>query len=428
MSRFLLTTLGSLGDLYPYIAVARSLIGRGQQAVLATSEEYRVAVEEAGVEFAPVRPGFAELGEYQELVKKAFDVRRGPEFLIRELIMPHLQSAQADLWQASEGADLLVSHPLTYALPVVAEKLGLPWVATVLSPMSFVSSYDPSTIPSFVWFDALRPLRPWLHRPLFAFGKFLLRHWEAPVQDLRRRLGLLPSARPAMFEGQFSSLANLALFDKELAAPQPDWPEPIAICGAPLYDGPPAAPDILEDLDRFLGEGDAPLVFVLGSSAVWLAGDFWRLAIDAALQLGKRAILITGPQATGPLPEGVKAFSSLPYSKLFPRAAAVVHQAGIGTLAQAMRAGRPQLIVPVAFDQPDNARRAAGLGVARILPFRKVTAGRLARELQQLLFDSRYQDNARNLAGQLAVGRGADCAADALIAAAQTCSQAVLRR
>ena len=76
MSRFLLTTLGSLGDLHPSIAVARSLIARGQQVVLATSAEYRELIEEAGVEFpAPVRPGFSELGDYQSLVAKAFDVQ-----------------------------------------------------------------------------------------------------------------------------------------------------------------------------------------------------------------------------------------------------------------------------------------------------------------------------------------------------------------
>lgn len=423
MIRFLLTTLGSLGDLYPYIAVARSLIGRGHQAVLATSEEYRAAVEEAGIEFAPVRPGFTELGDYQTLVTKAFDAHRGPEFLIRELIMPHLRSAYSDLWQASEGADLLVSHPLTYALPMVAEKRRSPWVATVLSPMSFVSSYDPPTIPLLVWFDSLRFFRPWLHRPLFALGKFLLRRWEAPVQDLRRELGLAASVRPAMFEGQFSPLANIALFDRQLAAPQPDWPELIEICGAPLYDGPLPESEILEDLEQFLIQGNPPLVFVLGSSAVWLAGDFWRSAIDAAKKLDRRAILITGSQIIEPLPNGMRAFAFLPYSRIFPKAAAVVHQAGIGTLAQALRAGRPQLIVPVAFDQPDNARRAAGLGVARILPFRQVKTERLISELQKLLTDPRYQDNARLIAEQLATMHGAECAADALIAAARAGSQ-----
>lgn len=416
MSRILLTTLGSLGDLHPYIAVARSLIGRGHGAVLAAAGEYREAVEAAGVEFAPVRPGFVELGDYQALVARAFDVRRGPEFLIRELIMPYLRQAYADLWAASADADLLVSHPLTYALPLVAEKRGLPWVATVLSPMSFFSCYDPPTIPSVQWLDALRPFGPRLYRPAFALAKRLVRHWERPVAALRRELGLPPLTRPAMFEGQFSLLLNLALFDPQLAVPQPDWPRPTVVCGAPRYDGPPPGRDVLDDLANFLAAGDPPLVFVLGSSAIWLAGDFWRKAVAAACDLGRRAILITGAQKTVPLPEGVRSYSYLPYSRIFPEAAAIVHQAGIGTLAQALRAGRPQLLVPVAFDQPDNARRAAGLGLARVLPFGKVTARGLAAELHRLLEDRQYLDNSLDIAGQLAATDGADRAADKLIA------------
>ena len=417
MSRFLLTTLGSLGDLHPYIAVGRSLIARGQQAVLATSEEYRELIVGAGVSFSPVRPGFAELGDYQALVTKAFDIRRGPEFLIRELIMPHLRSAYADLWRASEDADFLVSHPLTYALPMVAEKRGLPWAATVLSPMSFVSCYDPPSIPSVAWMDYLRPLRPWQHRPAFALAKRLLRHWEQPVANLRSELGLRSLDRPAMFEGQFSPFANLALFDPQLASVQPDWPQPLTVCGAPLYDGDPPHREVLDDLEEFLAAGEEPLVFVLGSSAVWLAGDFWRKAIAAADALGKRAVLICGAQQLGPLPEGMRAFAYLPYSKVFPAAAAVIHQAGIGTLAQALRSGRPQLIVPVAFDQPDNARRASMLGAARVLPFQKVTSEGLARELRLLLTVPHYRQKAREVASQLSSTPGADRAAEVLIAA-----------
>lgn len=416
MSRILLTTLGSLGDLHPYIAVARSLIGCGRRAVLAVAGEYREAVEGAGVEFAPVRPGFAELGDYRALVARAFDVRRGPEFLIRELIMPCLRPAYADLWAASAGADLLVSHPLTYALPLVAEKRGLPWAATVLSPMSFISCYDPPTIPSLPWLDGLRPFGPRLYRPAFALAKSLVRHWERPVAALRRELALPPLTRPAMFEGQFSPLLNLALFDPQLAAPQPDWPRPVRVCGAPLYDGPPPGREVMGDLADFLAAGDPPLVFVLGSSAVWLAGDFWQKAVAAAGELGRRAILITGTPKPGPLPEGMRSYSYLPYSRIFPEAAAIVHQAGIGTLAQALRAGRPQLIVPVAFDQPDNARRAAGLGLARVLPFREVTARGLAAGLRKLLADRNYLENSRAIAGQLAATDGADRAAEELIA------------
>jgi UDP:flavonoid glycosyltransferase YjiC (YdhE family) len=221
-----------------------------------------------------------------------------------------------------------------------------------------------------------------------------------------------------MFEGQFSPFLNLALFDSELARPQPDWPPNVRVCGAAMYDG--TAPDagIRNGLEGFLREGEPPIVFALGSSAVWIAGDFWDKATAAAQQLGRRAILVTGPVTPQGLPEGVQAFPYLPYSSAFPRAAAVVHQAGIGTLAQALRAGRPQLIVPVAFDQPDNARRATALGAARVLPFRKVSARRLASELTALLDQSSYEEAARTVAASLAKVDGAGRAAEELIACA----------
>jgi UDP:flavonoid glycosyltransferase YjiC (YdhE family) len=223
----------------------------------------------------------------------------------------------------------------------------------------------------------------------------------------------------AMFEGQFSPFRNLALFDPQLGQPQPDWPGGVRICGAAVYDG--AAPDagIRDELEHFLAAGEPPIVFALGSSAVWIAGDFWDNAAAAARQLGRRAILVTGSTTPENLPEGVRAFPYLAYSTVFPRAAAVVHQAGVGTLAQAMRAGRPQLIVPVAFDQPDNARRAAGLGLARVLPFGKATARRLASELAALLERPSYAREARAVADALTKVDGAGRAAEELIACAR---------
>ena len=167
------------------------------------------------------------------------------------------------------------------------------------------------------------------------------------------------------------------------------------------------------ELEAFLAAGEAPVVFALGSSVVMIAGDFWDKAIAASAQLGRRAILLTGTPLAQTLPANVKAFDYLPYSEVFPRAAAIVHQGGIGTLAQALGAGRPQLIVPVAFDQPDNARRAVGLGVARSIPIRKLTARRLASEIAALLDEPAYAANAGHSVNGLDGGERR--AADALL-------------
>jgi len=240
--------------------------------------------------------------------------------------------------------------------------------------------------------------------------------WEQPLREFRAELGLPATKTIAQFEGQFSPRLNLALFSSVLAAPQPDWPANTRVCGFPRYDGAPLDTRTHAELEAFLASGEPPIVFGLGSSAVMIAGDFWHGAIAATRNIGRRAILLTGkpPEDLGPLPRDVKAFQYLPYSAVFPRAAAIVHPGGIGTLAQALAAGRPQLIVPVAFDQPDNARRTAALGVARSLPFRKATAAAIARELSALLAAPDCASRAAAVGVTVAGEDGARVAANAL--------------
>jgi UDP:flavonoid glycosyltransferase YjiC (YdhE family) len=416
MGRFLFHAIGSLGDLHPYIAVGRELVRRGHIAVIASAEEFRAPVEAAGVGFARVGPTVASFGDYRELMRRAFDPRRGTEFMVRELVMPSVRQVHADLVPVCAGMDVLVSHPLGVALPLVAECNAQPWVSTVLAPMSLLSAHDPAVLPRLGWLHALRWLGPAPHRWLLGLAARRVWQWEAPLHEFRRSLGLAPAAHPAMLHGQFSPLGTLAMFDRVLAAPQPDWPVHTVVAGAALYDGGPPEDASLGELQAFLAAGDAPIVFALGTSAVWIAGDFWERAIAAVRALGRRAIYLTGPSHLPQLPDTMRAFAYLPYSLVFPRAAVIVHQAGIGTLAQAMRAGRPQLIVPVSFDQPDNARRAAALGVGRVLPFERASAARLTAELGAVLDDQpRYTQAATGVAQGLAEAHGDVRAADALI-------------
>ena len=399
--RVVLATVGSLGDLHPYIAVARALKARGADPVLATVPEYRQDVEREGIGFAPVGPGFAAFGDYRKLMEKIFEVPQGTEFIVREMVMRHLREAYDGLMRASEGADVLVSHPLTMVMPIIAEQRRLPWAATILSPLSLMSAYDPPLLPGAEWLYRFRRLGRVPYAAVFSLFRLIAWRWEAPLREFRRSLGLPPARSLAMLEGQFSPYLNLALFDSVLATPQPDWPRNLRVTGAPLHDGAST---------RDFSDENEPLVFALGSSAVWIAGDFWQRAIDASRALGRRAIFITGPTDLGPLPEGMRAFAYLPYSKVFPRAAAVIHQGGIGTLSQALRSGRPQLIVPFAFDQPDNARRAAKLGLARIASRRS----ELSKEIEALLADSAYAKRAQAVARQVSETDGAAKAAEAL--------------
>jgi rhamnosyltransferase subunit B len=140
-------------------------------------------------------PAMANKEDYQDVVARLFDVRRGPHELICRIVMPHLRFAYERLLEASHGADVLVSHPLALALPLVAEKLGIPRIATVLSPMLFLSPHDPPVIPDAIWLDKLRFCGPRLYRFLFAAAKLYVGSWERPLRELRKEIGLAPLNR-----------------------------------------------------------------------------------------------------------------------------------------------------------------------------------------------------------------------------------------
>jgi UDP:flavonoid glycosyltransferase YjiC (YdhE family) len=413
MKRIVFATVGSLGDLHPYIAIAAELRSRGHFPVIATTDRYRMLVQTQGIEYAPLRPAEAQFGGLEAVAARLFDPYRGPGYLVREMVMPYVREQYADIASACRGADMLVTHPLTMAGPLVCAKDGLPWVSSVLAPASLMSSIDRPLLNSTPWARGLRNLGPLPYRALTKLADLLARRWERPLHALRAELGLPRAAHAALLQGQFSPHLNLALFPRFLAEPQPDWPANTVLTGFARFDGGHADSRATQALETFLAAGEAPIVFALGSSVVMIAGDFWDKAVEAARQLGRRAILLTGTPLRRPLPAGVKAFDYLPYSEIFPLAAAIVHQGGIGTLAQALAAGRPQLVVPVAFDQPDNARRAVELGIARSIPMRKLTARNMAGELALLLGEPAYAAKASQRLGGL--DSGARCAADALL-------------
>lgn len=409
MARIVLNTFGSFGDLHPYLAIAIELRRRGHDPVIATSEVYRAKVEAEGVGFAPVRPDVGELLHQPEKIAKLWHPRRGTVFLIRDYLMPCVEQSYADLIEAARGADLIATHSAAYAGPTVAELLRLPWISIVLQPSMFLSRYDSPILPE-AWLRSIYPLGPAARAATFAVGKAWARTWAKPLLRLRRRLGLSTKANP-VFEGQFSPLATLALFSSRFAPPQPDWPRNVNVTGFVFYDRLGAgfeSSNAEADLLRFLEAGPAPVLFTLGSSAVTHPGEFYRESARAAVRLGIRAILLAGTEESERLPDASESIfiaGYAPYSSIMPRCAAIVHQGGIGTTAQALRAGRPMLVVPWSHDQPDNAERVRRLGVARVAKRARYTVRQAEHELRILLDDRRYDDRARQIAQEI---RGED--------------------
>jgi rhamnosyltransferase subunit B len=414
--RIVLTTFGSLGDLHPYIAIALGLKARGHEAVIATSGYYRQKIEALGLGFRAVRPDAPDLEADPDFMRRVMDRRTGSAYILRDLMMPVIHESYEDTLAAAEGADLLVSHILTFTTRLVAEKKGIPWASTFLQPLGLFSVYDPPVLPQALWLAKLRFLGPAFHRLLFWCAKRSVRSWSEPWHRLRAEVDLPPTSASPLFEGQYSPLLVLILFSKLLADKQPDWPRQAVITGFPFYDQDGEA-GMPPELVRFLDTGPPPVVFTLGSSAVADAGQFYDHSATAAKLLGRRAVLLVGKEPCNrpaSLSDGVVAFDYAPFSELFPRAAAIVHQGGIGTTAQAMRSGRPMLVRPCAHDQPDNAQRVIRLGIARTISRQRYNPSRAATELRQLLDNPIYSQRASEVGKQVREENSVQAACDAL--------------
>jgi UDP:flavonoid glycosyltransferase YjiC (YdhE family) len=410
--RIILTTFGSFGDIHPYMAIATELQARGHEPVIATMGLYREKIEAAGLRFAPIRPDVPPpQDQSQELIDKIMEPRSGPKFLMEEVIFPYVRDSYEDLLDIVRDADLLVTHPITFAGPLLGYKKRIRWISTVLAPIAFFSAYDPPVPPFYPWLVHLKHLGPTFMKVAARVAKNA--YHPKTINKFRDELGIPDYGNP-IFEGQHSPFRVLALFSRVFARPQPDWPPQTRITGFPFYSGENSIPG---ELQSFLDGGSPPIVFTLGSSAVWIARDFYQQSIAAAKALGRRAVLLIGDQRnrpTEPLPPSILAVDYAPFELLLPRACAVVLSGGIGTTSHGLRAGVPTLIIPFAFDQFDNAAHAARLGTSRTLYRGQYTAGRVTRELGILLDKPQYARNAKEVGSKLNQENGAASASDAI--------------
>ena len=336
MKKIVISTIGSFGDLHPYIAIALELKRRGHRPLIATSEIYREKTDALGLELHPVPPDLPSYDQPEEIsrmIGELIDTKKGPERVFKQMILPHLAETYDALAQATRGADLLLTHMLSLAAPALVEKTGIKWVSSVLAPVSFFSVYDPPVLPQMPSLRGLLKLSPVLARGFMQLVRLELRSFAEPVYKFREGLGLERGGNPIL-EGQHSPTRVLALFSRVFAEPQADWPPATRVTGFCFYDRRDRegdAPETSPELLKFLDAGEPPIIFTLGSSAIWVAEDFYRESIRAAQMLGQRALLLIGEERNRPterLPEGIAAFDYAPYGEVLPRARALAARRG----------------------------------------------------------------------------------------------------
>ena len=419
--RIVLCTAGSLGDLHPFIALGLALRARGGQAEIATSAEYRAKVEAEGLIFHEVGPGVerlsADLGMDLPALTEA--IAKSDRFLFEKVMLPYLEDWTREVEVVAQGSSAVVGATFAAGAAMAAELAGAPYVSAALQPTVVFSAYDPPYLPRAPW---LRPAsvgaQLWLNKATIRLARASTAHWTKPINRVRSALGLPHSDANLLLDGANRADLALALYSPLLSPVQPDAPPGFTVTGYAAYDSEAGGASVMpRALERFLADGPAPVVFTLGSAAVHIPGDFYVESLKAARRIGQRAVLLVGPEGDLGVADGRDAIAVpyAPFSRLFPKAAAIVHQGGVGTTQQALRAGRPQLVVPHLGDQFDNGARVSRLGAGTVVGRQAYRADRVARALAALLCDASVVETAGRLGIVAAQEDGAGVAAEAIM-------------
>lgn len=374
-----LATVGTDGDVYPFLELGLALRARGHRVTLATHEHFRRVAIKSGLGFVPL----VSDAETQELLgqEHLWHALRGPMVIAKWGC--RLMHRQFHLLKEAVAAPEthLIAHPGVVAARVVQEATQVSLTSIVLQPWMIPSTYAPPTMMGGLTLPKWSPhfVGRAYYRLFDRVGSALI---GRDLARLRAPLGLPPIQR--VFRWWFSPTLIIGLFPPWFGPPQPDWPPQLTLAGFPGTKG--ASPGPLPcDVDEFCRPDDPPVAFTFGTGMKHAAVLF-NQCLEACRRNGRRGVFVTQyrDQLPPTLPSSALHCSFAPFARLFPRCAAVVHHGGIGTTAKALAAGCPQLILPFAFDQLDNAQRVHRLEMGTWLDRRNRSATTIAQALTML--------------------------------------------
>ena len=409
---FLFITHGTDGDVHPFIGLGIALKNRGHRVTLITNEHFEGLAARNDLAF--IANGTTE--QY----RKAFedpDVWKsvaGARILGRWMCDSMPAQYEAVIKHVEPGETVIVASGAAVGARIAHETLRVPMASIVLQPAVIRSLHRTPVVAGVPSLPTWLP--PGAKRPfLWVFDRIADRFFcIAEVNAFRASLGLRP-VKSLVKEWWLSPQRVIALFPDWYGMPQPDWPQQIRMTGFPLFDEPTKDNALPGDAKQFLDDGDPPIVFTPGTGMMH-GRAFFEAAVEACRLLGRRGLLLTRHTGQLPptLPNSVRHLAYVPFGQLLTRAAAIVHHGGVGTLAQAMAAGIPQLIMPMAYDQPDNADRLRRLGVGDTLKRRAFRGPAVARKLDRLLTSPAVAESCRAIARRLDGSRAVEQTCDLL--------------
>lgn len=367
MARIIISTAGSSGDINPFIAIGKELHARGHELVFAVPEQMinTVAGEGFAVHLLPT-PTVEDEQRYAQDVYGRPSLLGSMKGAAQKSLLPSLRGHIEALRVACERADLLIAASTHIPASFVADLTGIPWASVALTPLLIPSEYIepyPHTLP------IPGPIHRFTTRMSWAVGSAMLRQLgDREINALRASYDL-PPRRDFLLAGNSSTTFTAVAASPAFVPRPPDWPDYVHLTGFCFWDKPMAWREP-EALRAFFAAGRPVIAASSGSQAPGVGqvfDDFYRTSIAAIRNAGARALVIgASPEALpDPLPPDVIALPFAPFSAIYPRCAAVIHHGGIGTTAQALRAGVPMLVVPWGFDQFFSGAQITRIGAGR---------------------------------------------------------------
>lgn len=406
----LISSAGSHGDVLPYIAIGREMLYRGHEVTLYANPYFRDYVTAAGLQFVPISTVddysrlFGELAESDP--KKA--LQRVSEHF-GEICNDYYNAMKADV---VAGQTITIGNSLLFAPRLLRETDGIPCAAVHLAPCVIRSNIKPARLaPNWIHANtpALIKRMAWWATDKFYYDPFFTK----PLNKFRSELGL-PPVKNIFRSWIHEADCVVALVPEWFSNWQADWPSQIVFTGFPLYDNGAHSP-LSEELIEFIEAGSAPVAFSAGTANA-NARSFFETSVEACRLAGIRGILIShfSEQIPLQLPPDIAHVAYAPFGALLPKLSAFVHHGGIGSTSQALRAGVPQLVRPVAYDQFDNSARVVELGVARELLPKQYSARSVADVLSYLTSDVYVRERCKEITTRFVHGRAIQEACDVI--------------
>jgi UDP:flavonoid glycosyltransferase YjiC (YdhE family) len=396
-------TLGTRGDVQPYIALALGLIARGHDVQIAAPEQHETLVTERGVPYAALPGEFLALIDGPEgKAALAGGEGFGAGFKLLKYVRPMMRRLLDQEWRAIEafGADLIIYHPKSIAAPHIAEKLSLPSIlASPLPGFTPTKAFPSPLLP----FTSLGPLNRAshslaVHGAKVLFGK-LLREWRASSLGLTGSRGRAP-------------IGTIYAYSPNVLPKPADWGPDVLVSGYWFLDSPTW--QMPADLEAFLGAGTPPIYIGFGSMPGIDSDRLTAIAVEALDRSGNRGVLATGGGALAAVRTAhhVHFISGAPHDRLFPHMKATIHHGGAGTTGASLRAGKPMAICPFFGDQPFWARRVAALGAGPAPLSRKSLTVEALVLAMRAMTNPEMQSRTSALAAAIAKENGVDDAVD----------------